>query len=130
MLAGACALMLGGVTGRAQAPPSAGLSAAPSSSPSPRPELVMVSPPAQRPATVPMPTPTALDLPAAPPATVPPGAVQGIEVPSPVNLPPVAVLPAPAQTGASRAPAVPWGLLAAFLATLLIAAGLTARRHR
>jgi hypothetical protein len=62
-------------------------------------------------------------------ATSPTGAVQGIEAPSPVNVPPVAVLPAPAQTAGGERPLVPLGLLAAFVATLLIATGLTARRR-
>ncbi|HSP65007.1 MAG TPA: hypothetical protein VLO10_02345, partial [Candidatus Deferrimicrobium sp.] len=79
--------------------------------------------------------PTTLNLPVAPPAphpapvaTSPPGAVEGIQGPSPVSLAPVAVLPAPAQP-AGGARSVVLGLLAAFVATLLIATGLTARRR-
>ena len=65
----------------------------------------------------------------APVATSAPGAVEGIQAPSPVNLPPVAVLPSPAQTSGTGQSVVPLGLLAAFVATLLIATGLTARRR-
>jgi hypothetical protein len=133
MLAAACALLLGGVTARAVTPPSAGLSAAASLSSSSRPGLTMVT---QQPAAVPAPTPTArvpLEAPPAsrpsPAATVPPGGVQGIEAPGPVNLPPVAVLPAPDQAAASGVSLVSSVLLAALLATLLIATGLTARRR-
>ncbi|MDQ6857003.1 MAG: hypothetical protein M3Z57_08020, partial [Candidatus Dormibacteraeota bacterium] len=77
-----------------------------------------------------------LHLPVAPPAprpapaaTSPPGADEGIQAPSPVNLPPVAVLPAPAPSPGRGGSVVGLGLLAAFVATLLIATGLTARRR-
>jgi hypothetical protein len=55
--------------------------------------------------------------------------VQGIEAPTPGILPPVAVLPTPAAPSGSASSVVPLGLLAAFVATLLIATGLTARRR-
>lgn len=130
MLSCACVLLCGGVTVSA---------AAPSPSPSLHPLPVVVAP-TPRPAphsarAAPHPAPP-LVLPVAPPAprpapvaTSPTGAVQGIEAPSPVNVPPVAVLPAPAQTAGGERPLVPLGLLAAFVATLLIATGLTARRR-
>jgi hypothetical protein len=133
MLAGACALMYAAtISVQASAP-----------SPSPLATLPVVVAPTPRPAVVPhrpAPThpvsPTPLVLPVAPPAprpapvaTSPPGAVQGIEAPTPGLLPPVAALPIPATPSGSGSSVVPLGLLAAFVATLLIATGLTARRR-
>jgi hypothetical protein len=128
MLSCACALLVGAFPVRA---------AVTSPSPSLQPLPVVVAPtprPVPRAARVAPASP--LVLPVAPPAprpapvaTSPPGAVQGIKAPSPVNLPPVAVLPGPPQTAAGERSLVPLGLLAAFVATLLIATGLTARRR-
>jgi hypothetical protein len=134
MLSCACALLAGGTTVSAARPSP---SAKPSPSLQPLPVVVAPTPrPAPRPAPVaPRPAPP-LVLPVASPAprpapvaTSPPGAVEGVQVPSPVNLPPVAVLPAPAPSAAGGRSVVPLGLLAAFVATLLIATGLTARRR-
>jgi hypothetical protein len=99
--------------------------------PTPRPTVAPHRPVATH--TVP---PTPLVLPVAPPAprpapvaTSPPGAVQGIEAPTPGIPPPVAVLPTAAAPAGSASSVIPLGLLAAFVATLLIATGLTARRR-
>ena len=121
MLAAVCAVMYAATTPVWASAPS----------PSPLATLPVVVAPTPRPAVVPhrpaathQVPPTPLVLPIAPPAprpapvaTSPPGAVQGIEAPTPA---------APSGSGSS---VVPLGLLAAFVATLLIATGLTARRR-
>ncbi|MBJ7595877.1 MAG: hypothetical protein JF886_13665 [Candidatus Dormibacteraeota bacterium] len=94
--------------------PSRHVATRPPAAATPSPLLLPIAPPAPRPA---------------PPATSPPGAVEGIQVQSPRILAPVAVLPAPASSSGAGSSVVPLGLLAAFVATLLIATGLTAR-HR
>ncbi len=146
MLVVACALLFGATTSAAA---REGLRAAPAPraqptpSPTPTPALaplpVVVSPdparhvPTRPPAAA---TPSPLLLPIAPPAprlaptaTSPPGAVEGIQVQSPGILAPVAVLPAPAPSNGAALSVVPLALLAAAVATLLIATGLTARRR-
>ncbi len=131
MLSSACALLIGGAAASAAAPaPHVAahlLAATPTPSPTLQPLPVVVAPPSE-PAQV---APPGIGI--APPAprpapTPPPGAVQGIQAPAPVDLPPVAVLPSPSQTSGAGRPMLPLGLLAALVATLLLATGLTARR--
>jgi hypothetical protein len=128
MLAGACTLMYAATTPVLASGPS----------PSPLSTLPVVVAPTPRPAVVspwPAAAPTPLVLPVAPPAPRPApvatsavGAVQGIEA-TPGLLPPIAILPTPATPNGPGSSMVPLGLLAAFVATLLIATGLTARRR-
>jgi hypothetical protein len=139
MLAVVCALLFVNTTAAAAAPtPTPSPTPPPTPSPSLAPLPVVVSPsPGRHVAThPPAAPPSPLVLPIAPPApqpapavTTPPGAVEGIQLQSPGILPPVAVLPAPVQSTGAGSSVVPLGLLAASVATLLIATGLTARRR-
>ncbi len=112
-------------------------SPSPPPSPSPSPSHPVVTP-TPRPATVPprvVTRPSPLLLPVPPPAprpapaATPPGGVEGIQAQKPGILPPVGLLPAPGQTTGAAGSVIPLGLLATFVATLLFATGLTARRR-
>jgi hypothetical protein len=60
---------------------------------------------------------------------MPPGQVQGITAPTPAIPPPVAILPAPPASATVLGSPVPLALLGAFVAILLAATVLTARRR-
>jgi hypothetical protein len=65
----------------------------------------------------------------APQHTSAPTGAGGVQSPGPGVLPPVALLPSPAQSSVSQPSVLPAALLAAFLAILLIATVVTARRR-
>ncbi len=66
---------------------------------------------------------------AQPQSPAPFGQGSGVQPPAPGLLPPVAVLPEPSQTSSSQPSVLPVALLATFVAMLLVATVLTARRR-
>jgi hypothetical protein len=120
LLAAACAAIVG-ATAHAATPPSL------------HPLAVVVGPASPRIQLKPLRVVPAVVVPtAAPPTLTPsagPGQVKGIRAPSLGILPPVAILPTPSPRQAATQPSLQLALLGSFVAILLAATLLTARRR-